>query len=962
MKNKVLPLSLVTLVIFLGAFFISATVSFQESFLSDPDNEVSIENINATQDYIAGLRNNKLTSSVAQEDELRAFVQSKELAANSYKEDFDWHFLGPDNVGGFTSAIMYDITDDTYTTIIAGAYTGGLYKSTNSGLTWNKINGVESSLRVSCIVQATDGTIYAGTGGFFLGSGIYKSTDGENFSVLPATDPTNGGLAAFAYVSAIDINPVSGAIFASTNEGIFYSNDQGATWNLARSDGDTPLLGMSTDINIGSNGITAAALDGLCYISADGNPNNFVLHSSDTFDLPFEDVGALELAIAPSDPDVLYATVLDLEYELINIYTSIDKGVNWRIVAPGGSTTLNLTFDEAHNVIAVFPDDPGKILVGGFDMWEGRKFDETGFYQWTQRSFGQIPPQVFPSYIHTSHFNYVFRPGKNDEFLIGHNGGISRGMINSQFFEFTELVKTYTTAQTMTMGISGAEKFVIAGFNQAGVQWVNGAQNPDNAKNAYQIWTQTPPWGGNGGESFLSIMDQEVAIYSNATGEFRRSEDLGFSTSNSFLGDGMPMPESIIPCLFWENFDNEYSRDSITYGFRGPVEAGDQIYVPSNNREYPFLYTADISYQLGDTIRIQDRVSTKFFIGSENAVWMTNKILDFTDTPEWFQISEQSKLGVDGTVSCMAMSADANYVYVGTQEGRVYRIANISMAYDYERADVRSPYCIISTDEIPLIDPITMVQNTNTITSICVDPQDYNSVALGLGNYGLTHYLFKSDNATASDAEFHSVQGNLPSMPIYASIIEMSNSNICIVGTDFGIFETQNINAASPEWNASQGAAGETPIFSLKQQIIRQPVVEYMYWTGEDSVKVSFPGTDNYGVIYAAANGRGMFYSNKYEKPVGISTIDLPIEESGISVYPNPASNNATVEYKLNNAGNVTIGVFDINGKMMTNEQFTQAGGIHKYQLNCSHYPPGMYIISVQTGKSVKTSKFIIAH
>ena len=98
-------------------------------------------------------------------------------------------------------------------------------------------------------------------------------------------------------------------------------------------------------------------MDGLCYISEDGNPNTFVLHSSDTFNLPYEGVGGLELAIAPSNPDILYATVLGEEAELINIYLSEDKGVNWRVIAPGNSPNLPLIFDFDNNVLAVFPED-----------------------------------------------------------------------------------------------------------------------------------------------------------------------------------------------------------------------------------------------------------------------------------------------------------------------------------------------------------------------------------------------------------------------------------------------------------------------------------------------------------------------------------------------------------------------------------------------------------------------------
>jgi hypothetical protein len=876
-------------------------------------------------------------------------------------EDFEWQFLGPDDVSGFTSAVLYDNRDTSTTTIIAGAYTGGLYKSTNSGLTWSKINGTDNSLRVSCIDQSADGTIYVGTGVLYPGSGIYKSTDGETFSLLPATDPTTGN-AAFAEVYDLKVNPATGTLFASTLTGVFYSNDDGETWNLARSNDDNFMIGYSSDMNVGSNGITATSLDGLCYISPDGNPNNFVLHSSDTFNLPFEDVGELELAIAPSNPDVLYAIVLNSVETLINIYTSSDAGVNWRVVAPGGSTVLPLEFTSLNIALTVIPDDEGRILVGGIDMWEGRKYDETGFYQWTQRSDGNFPPQVFPSYIHPFHYNYVFRPGKSDEMLVGHNGGVSRGLLNGEFFEFQELSKTYTTAQTMTMGTSGIERFVVGGFDQAGVQLIQGQSNPATAMNGVQILANIPYYGGNGGESFLTIMDPEVVIYSDASGNFFRSEDLGFSTSNTFLSTEVSLPSDIVPAIFWENFDNQNSRDSVDYPVRSALPAGTEVWVNSRNRGFPFQWVTDIDYQVGDTVRVKDIVTTKFFLGAVDELWMTLDILDFSGEPEWFQISEASREGIEGTVSCMAVSKDANYLYVGTQEGRVYRIANLATAYDYDRADVRSPFCIVSTAEIPLIDPVTSEQNTNTITAICVDPQNNDHVVVGLGNYGLEHYAFKSENATTASPTFASIQNNLPKVPIYSAIIEMNNSKLCILGTDMGVYATESLDQASPQWEGSQGIIGSTPVFALKQQTVRQPDVNYMTWNGQDSVMVSYTGTDNFGVIYTASNGRGMFMSNKYEQPVGIYSPDMPQLESSVYIFPNPANDHATIEYELGQSGNVDISVFDINGKMIVQEQFSKESGTHQYQLNCSSIPRGMYVVSVRSGNSVKTSKFIVAH
>jgi hypothetical protein len=146
MKNKILPLSLVTLVIFLGALLISATVTFPESFLSDPDNEVGEPDKSLVSTHLNKIRANQNTHVVDNADVLKARIQAKENTSDSYMEDFDWGFLGPNNVGGFTKAFLFDKNDESAKTIIAGAMSGGLYKSINTGLTWTKINSVENNL------------------------------------------------------------------------------------------------------------------------------------------------------------------------------------------------------------------------------------------------------------------------------------------------------------------------------------------------------------------------------------------------------------------------------------------------------------------------------------------------------------------------------------------------------------------------------------------------------------------------------------------------------------------------------------------------------------------------------------------------------------------------------------------------------------------------------------------------
>lgn len=992
MKNKILPLSLVTLVIFLGAFLISATFSYPDSFIpfdGDDDGKTAV----SSEQYLAKLRNNQVTGYIDPADVVNARLQAEKIAAqSSVREDIAWTFLGPDNVGGRTRALIFDNTDESSGTIIAGAVSGGLYKSTNAGLTWVKINGEESNLNVSCMAQGPDGTIYVGTGegftiqeysafqdlkynGAFVGTGIYKSTDGENFTLLPATAPVaNDDTVAFAFINRLAVNPTNDVVWAATNKGLWYSSDMGLTWNIGRVGDSAFLIGPSCDVKVGSDGITAVSVGGLGYISDNGHPNQFVLHASDTFNLPYENVGRTEFAIAPSNPDILYATVINQNGGLINIYRSDDRGVHWRIIAPGGSQNLNFFSPDNNtsqgqglydNVLTVFPNDPDRILVGGIDMWEGRKISETGFFQWVQKSLGSVPPQIFPSYVQNNHHIYVFRPGVSNEVFVGHDGGISLGTINSEFYEFITRNKTYTTSQFASIGFGGQVKRVVGGTHAEGTQYINGHSNPATAMNGSQIWAGAAPSGGNGGHCFISIIDPNVFIYTQTPGEnFRRSEDEGENFSNTFLSSGIAVPADayITPCLFWENFENEFSRDSVIFTTKTELASGTKVMVRSGNRGYPFEYTLPVVMNPDDTIMVKDIVSTRFFIGTDDAVWMTFDVLDFGGQPEWFLIANKSKSGFDGLAQAMGMSADANYVFIGTQEGELYRLANINYAYDYDRADVNSPFCVVATTKIPLIDPATQAQNTQVITSVYVDPQDPEHVIVTTGNYGNQNYVYRTTNGLDEVPAFNSVQGDLPKMPVYSSLIEMSNSNTAIVGTDMGLYMSENINSANPNWTLLSTDIGKVPVFQLRQQLVAKLPTVIKFWNGVDTISETFPGTQNFGVIYAATYGRGVHMTNAYQKPVGIFTPGNDVQASSLKVFPNPASSMATLEYTLEEKANVIIAIFDINGKMVMNEHFNQAAGTFQYQLDCSALPRGTYVASIHKGKTIETGKFIVVH
>ena len=339
---------------------------------------------------------------------------------------------------------------------------------------------------------------------------------------------------------------------------------------------------------------------------------------------------------------------------------------------------------------------------------------------------------------------------------------------------------------------------------------------------------------------------------------------------------------------------------------------------------------------------------------------MTNELHLFNKTPEWFEISN-TDVGFSGAPQCIGYSNDANHVFVGTRDGKLYRVSNLALAYDYDRADVNSPECIVSTQEIALTIPGTSDPVTQVVTSVAVDPSNPANVMVTLGNYGNETYVYYSENALDENPVFTSRQGNLPQMPVYSSLIEMTNTSMGIIGTEHGIFVTDDISASSPVWMRQDSLMGSVPVFQLVQQRVSKNADTVTLVNGTEIIKILHPGTNNYGVIYAATFGRGLLRCNVFQKPVGVE--ELPIsgtdERLSVSVYPNPVSSYATLELEAYNNSDAEISVFDLSGRKAMAMTSNVQKGNNKIDVNLSDLNPGSYVIQVVIGSDVYTQKII---
>ena len=342
---------------------------------------------------------------------------------------------------------------------------------------------------------------------------------------------------------------------------------------------------------------------------------------------------------------------------------------------------------------------------------------------------------------------------------------------------------------------------------------------------------------------------------------------------------------------------------------------------------------------------------------------MTSDLHHFDQSPTWYNIANGAN-GFIGTPNAIAYSGDANHLFVGTLNGRLYRISNLALAYNFERADVSSPSCIVSLQEIELKVPGTNENLTQAITSISVDPTNSNNVIITVGNYGNDNYVFYSKNALSQHPDFMSRQGNLPHMPVYSSLIEMTNSEVALVGTEHGVFMTENIGSDNPVWNKMQDVMNSVPVFQLSQQIVNQPYLTVKLVNGNEITYVVYPGTNNFGSIYAATYGRGLFLNNYFNR-VGVDEIIVNETTSSIQnlkLYPNPVTigKQVTIEMQASKNCHANLILYDLAGKVIFNREAYFQEGKNSFKIGTGNLVNGTYILQTVIGKETYSNKFIV--
>jgi photosystem II stability/assembly factor-like uncharacterized protein len=331
-----------------------------------------------------------------------------------------WYLLGPrpilhevwsghDDASGRVVSIAPHPTEPD--TVYIASASGGIWKTTDGGLLWVPMTDELPILNHGAV--ALDPTnpevVYAGTGEYTTestGDGLFRSEDGGLTWERIATIWEVG-----ATCSQIVVDPTNPDVIHVTSErGYIRSTDGGLSWirRLPWSASDVavnPVDPQIVYVGVHSKGI---------YRSVNGGQSFSKLNDG----LPQDDVRRILIDVSPSDPDVVYAVIVNGISSLRGLYQSTDGGDSWS----KKNNTPNFPYPQGwYDVfLGVHPTDPLRVFGGGvFPTYAPagviRSYD--GGDSWLDISISEFGGQVHPD-------QHAIAWGADGAMWIGNDGGV----------------------------------------------------------------------------------------------------------------------------------------------------------------------------------------------------------------------------------------------------------------------------------------------------------------------------------------------------------------------------------------------------------------------------------------------------------------------------------------------------------------------------------------------------------
>ncbi len=650
--------------------------------------------------------------------------------------------LGPALMSGRIGDIVVDPTDRS--TWYVAASSGGVWKTTNAGVTFRPIFDGYGSYSIGCLaIDPSDHfTIWVGTGennsqrSVGYGDGLYKSTDGgASFKKV--------GLDNSEHIGKIVVHPDdSNTVFVASqgplwseggDRGLYKTTDGGSSWEK--------ILDVSVNTGINEVHIDPTNPD-IMYASSyqrrrhtwvliDGGPESGIHKSTDggktwkkiNRGLPGGDKGRIGMAISPINPEVVYA-IVEATGDSSGFYRSANRGESWSRMSSEVSSS-----PQYYQELVACPHKFDRV----YSLDTYNKVTEDGGK--TFKSLGE-------SNKHVDNHAMVIDPADPNHLILGCDGGLYETWDRGKTYDFKA---NLPITQFYKVAVSNEKPFYfVYGGTQDNNTLGGPSQTLSNSGITNSDWFVTV--GGDGFEPAVDPEDPDT-IYS----QWQYGGLVRFNRKTGQRIDIKPQPEADGEALRW-NWD---SALLISPHDSKRIYYGSQILFQSDDRGDNWeAISPDLSRDLDrNKLKVMGRVWGVDAVAKNMSTSMYGTIVSVSESP-----------------------LSSGLIYVGTDDGMIQ-----------VTEDAGDEWTAIS--KFGSLD----VPEFGYINDIEASLHDEDTVFVVVNNHkrgDFKPYIVRSNDRGEN---WDNITGDLPERgSVYTLKQDHVNPDILFCGTEFGCFVTLN--------------------------------------------------------------------------------------------------------------------------------------------------------------------------
>lgn len=724
---------------------------------------------------------------------LLVFADESYAGQGSFNEDllkiFTYRNLGPYRVGARISDIAvpeFPVKNHLYTFYVA-AWTGGLWKTTNSGTTFVPVFDGQTKQTIGDVTLAPSNPeiVWVGTGdGFcsrssYAGDGVYKSTDG-------AKTWTNMGLKDSHHIPRIVIHPKNpdivyvaamGHLYSENQErGVFKTTTGGQTWEkvfyVNEKIGVIDLIINPQNPNI----LYAATYDKqrLPWMYVNGGPQSGIYKTTDGGKtwaklgggLPGGRIGRIGLDLCLKSPDIVYAVVenanmrpptkKEIDQDQARGLQPRDRMIGGELyrTADGGKTWTKMNSAEDNvsskgpyyfSQIRVDPNNDKNIFVTGVSLANSTDGGKT----WNDLDWP--PKRLFVKMFGDVRTLWI-DPQNSERIILASDGGVFVSYDGGKTCDHHD---NLPLGENYAVGVDMEEPYNIYAGLQDHEMW-KGPSNSASGQITLFNWTAV----GSGDGMFTQVDPNDSRwLYTTMQygGHFRVDQKLGFRTSIAPVREKGKPPYRFIWCT--------------------PLHIS-----PHNSR---IIYTG------GQVLlRSLDRGDHWQEISPDLSTNDASKILP------------SSEGGIPGGIPFFAISSISEspvtpgIIWVGTSDGKVQLTRDNGATW----TDLTAKITAVGGREDCYVSRVRASYFKEGTAYVAKN---------GYRNDDFRPFIYKTEDFGAT---WTSLAGNLPNEPVNVIYEDAKNPNLLFLGDDTGIFVSIN---GGKNWAKMNNNIPNVPVHDL---------------------------------------------------------------------------------------------------------------------------------------------------